>query len=266
MQASESLNELAGALSQAQGEFPSIPKDCTAKIRTKSGGEYSFRYADLETILASVRPVLAEHGLSLICDVQFQVTSNGRAMVATVRLMHSSGQWVESSPLAVPIEPDSYDRQPAQACGSSATYATRYAIEALLAIRASEDDDGAAASGNHIERQQAKPKPERKPEPAKALDADLAEILKGFGWAADRRKANADTLLAMFGCNLAQCMESAEMAQAVVILIQQWLSECDGDTPERRLSMIWNAALMEQQGKHIKLHELKHHKEDPRDG
>jgi hypothetical protein len=49
-------------------------------------------------------------------------------------------------------------------------------------------------------------------------------------------------------------------------LIQQWLTECDGDTHERRLSMLWNAALMEQQGKHIKLHELKHHKEDPRDG
>ena len=254
MQASESLNELAGALSQAQGEFPSIPKDCTAKIRTKSGGEYSFRYADLETILASVRPVLAEHGLSLICDVQFQATSNGRAMVATVRLMHSSGQWVESSPLAVPIEPDSYDRQPAQACGSSATYATRYAIEALLAIRASEDDDGAAASGNHIERQQAKPKPERKPEPkpeppAKTLDPDLAEILRGFNWVAQRRQINADILLAMFGCTLAECVLSDGVAQAAVISIQKWLTECDGDTHERRLSMLWNAALMEQQMK-----------------
>lgn len=260
MRASESLNELAGALSQAQAEFPAIPKDCTAKIKTKSGSEYSFRYADLESILACVRPVLAKHGLSLLCDVVLnlsQTGDGGRAMVATVRLLHSSGQWVESSPLAIPIEPDSYQRQPAQACGSSATYATRYAIEALLAIRASEDDDGAAASGNHIERQQAKPKPqpkperkpEPKPEPAKQLDADLAEILKGFGWAADRRKANADTLLAMFGCNLAQCMASDGVAQAAVISIQRWLTECDGDTHERRLSMLWNAALMEQQMK-----------------
>ena len=254
MQASEQLAELAAALSQAQGEFPSIPKDCTAKIKTKSGGEYSFKYADLETILACVRPVLAKHGLSLLCDVVLnlsQTGDGGRAMVATVRLLHSSGQWVESSPLAIPIEPDSYQRQPAQACGSSATYATRYAIEALLAIRASEDDDGAAASGNHIERQQAKPKPERKPEPkpeppAKFLDPDLAEILKGFGWAADRRKANADILLAMFDTNLAECMASYGASQAAVILIQQWLTECDGDTHERRLSMLWNAALMEQ--------------------
>jgi hypothetical protein len=256
MRASEQLDELAAALSQAQGEFPAIPKDCTAKIKTKSGGEYSFKYADLETILACVRPVLAKHGLSLLCDVVLnlsQTGDGGRAMVATVRLLHSSGQWVESSPLAIPIEPDSYQRQPAQACGSSATYATRYAIEALLAIRASEDDDGAAASGNHIERQQAKPKPERKPEPkpepkppAKTLDPDLAEILRGFGWVAERRQINADTLLAMFGCTLAECVLSDGVAQAAVISIQRWLTECDGDTHERRLSMLWNAALMEQ--------------------
>jgi hypothetical protein len=261
MQASEQLNELAGALSQAQGEFPAIPKDCTAKIKTKSGGEYSFKYADLETILASVRPVLARHGLSLLCDVVLnlsQTGDGGRAMVATVRLLHSSGQWVEGSPLAIPIEPDSYQRQPAQACGSSATYATRYAIEALLAIRASEDDDGAAASGNHIERQQAraerkpepKPEPKREPKPApRTLDPDLAEILRGFGWAAERRQVNADILLAMFGCTLAECVLSDGVAQAAVISIQRWLTECDGDTHERRLSMLWNAALMEQQMK-----------------
>jgi hypothetical protein len=117
-----------------------------------------------------------------------------------------------------------------------------------------EDDDGNAAS--EPMKQQPKPerkpepkperKPEPKPEPTKTLDADLAEILKGFGWAADRRKANADILLAMFGCTLAQCMASDGVAQAAVISIQRWLTECDGDTHERRLSMLWNAALMEQ--------------------
>jgi hypothetical protein len=54
------------------------------------------------------------------------------------------------------------------------------------------------------------------------------------------------------------------VAQAAVISIQRWLSECDGDTPERRLSMLWNAALMENGV--IKPSELKPYKEDPRDG
>jgi hypothetical protein len=40
-------------------------------------------------------------------------------------------------------------------------------------------------------------------------------------------------------------MASYGASQAAVISIQRWLSECDGDTHERRLSMLWNAALME---------------------
>jgi hypothetical protein len=251
MQASEQLNELAGALSQAQGEFPAIPKDCTAKIKTKSGGEYSFKYADLETILASVRPVLARHGLSLLCDVVLnlsQTGDGGRAMVATVRLLHSSGQWVEGSPLAIPIEPDSYQRQPAQACGSSATYATRYAIEALLAIRASEDDDGAAASGNHIERQQARaerkpePKPEPKPKPsAPKLAPELAGLLSAFGWPGADRARNADTLLALVGYTLAQCQHSEEAARDAFAALDAKLSEFVG-TNDEKLAALWRAA------------------------
>ena len=250
MRASEHLNELAGALSQAQAEFPAIPKDCTAKIKTKSGGEYSFKYADLETILACVRPVLAKHGLSLLCDVVLnlsQTGDGGRAMVATVRLLHSSGQWVESSPLAIPIEPDSYQRQPAQACGSSATYATRYAIEALLAIRASEDDDGAAASGNHIERQQAKPKqqakpePKREPKPAPKLQADLAGLLGAFGWAAGDRARHANTLLELVGYTLTQCQHSEEMALDAFHALDAKLSVYDGDD-QAKLAALWKDA------------------------
>jgi hypothetical protein len=37
MQTSEQINELAAALAAAQGEFPPIPKDCVAKVTTKTG-------------------------------------------------------------------------------------------------------------------------------------------------------------------------------------------------------------------------------------
>jgi hypothetical protein len=59
-------------------------------------------------------------------------------------------------------------------------------------------------------------------------------------------------------------MASYGASQAAVISIQRWLTECDGDTHERRLSMLWNAALMENGV--IKPSELKPYKEDPRDG
>jgi len=248
MAASENLNELAAALSKTQAMLQGAVKDA-------KNDHFKSRYADLASCWDACREALAANGLSVVQLPE----GDGSVVTMTTMLLHTSGQWVSCTGTFKPTKADP------QGLGSCITYARRYQLCAIVGI-SPEDDDGNAAS--EPMKPQAKPerKPEPKPEPTKTLDADLAEILKGFGWAADRRKANADTLLAMFGCNLAQCMESAEMAQAVVILIQRWLTECDGDTHERRLSMLWNAALMEQQGEHIKLHELKHHKEDPRDG
>ena len=136
MNTSEQINELAAALAAAQGEFPPIPKDCTAKIATKNNGTYSFKYADLDTVLSTVRPVLSKHGLALVVDIEAIRNEAGEsAMRATLRLMQSSGQWMQTIGLEIAIDPDAYVKQPAQSSGSAATYATRYAVEALLSIR-----------------------------------------------------------------------------------------------------------------------------------
>lgn len=244
MKASEKLGHLAESLAKAQAEFPPIPKDCTAKIRMKSGGEYTFRYADLETILGIVRPILARHGVAILCDV---VKSPERlAMGATVRLIHCSGEWIESDRLEVPIEAEAFGRQPAQACGSAATYATRYAVESMLSIRATDDDDGATASGNHIERERrSTPKPESKPEakpkPAPKLNAELAGLLSAFGWPAGDRAKNADTLLALVGYTLTQCQHSEDMARDAFAALDAKLSAFDGSDGEK-LAALWRAA------------------------
>jgi hypothetical protein len=232
MQASEQLAELAGALCKAQAMLRGAVKDST-------NPHFKSRYADLASCWDACREALAANGLSVVQLPE----GTGGVVEMTTMLLHTSGQWIACTGTFTPSKADP------QGMGSCITYARRYQLCAVVGI-SPEDDDGNAAS--EPVKQQAKPerKPEPKPEPsAKALDADLAEILKGFGWAADRRKANADTLLAMFGCTLAQCMASDGVAQAAVISIQRWLTECDGDTHERRLSMLWNAALMEQQMK-----------------
>ena len=231
MRASEHLNELAGALSKAQAMLRGAVKDST-------NPHFKSRYADLASCWDACREALAANGLSVVQLPE----GSGNVVEMTTRLMHSSGQWIECSGCFTATKADP------QGLGSCITYARRYQLCAIVGI-SPEDDDGNAAS--EPVKQQAKPerKPEPKPEPeppAKFLDPDLAEILKGFGWAADRRKINADILLAMFGTNLAECMASYGASQAAVISIQRWLTECDGDTHERRLSMLWNAALMEQ--------------------
>jgi hypothetical protein len=236
MRASEQLNELAGALSKAQAMLRGAVKDST-------NPHFKSRYADLASCWDACREALAANGLSVVQLPE----GNGGVVEMTTMLLHTSGQWIACTGCFTATKADP------QGLGSCITYARRYQLCAIVGI-SPEDDDGNAAS--EPMKQQPKPerkpepkperKPEPKPEPTKTLDADLAEILKGFGWAADRRKANADILLAMFGCTLAQCMASDGVAQAAVISIQRWLTECDGDTHERRLSMLWNAALMEQ--------------------
>ena len=259
---SADIGELAKALAAAQGEFPPIPKDCVAKVTTRGGQSYSFRYADLETILAIVRPVLSRHGLAIVVSVEAcevvlpdspQRPPNTLGMAASVRLLHSSGQSIETKPLAVPVDPEALGRQYAQAVGSAATYATRYAIEAALAIRATEDTDGSEASGNATTVERAPVKPASKPEPpakaASQMHPDLVAVLKEFNWPDSHKTEFANKLLAHYGTTLAECSKSFELskaaAQAINLQLYNWKQSHPDETRAEALQTLF-ASIMEK--------------------
>src|SRR4051812_23409091 len=122
MEKSEQLNELAAALAQAQAVFPSILASAEGKIEgtsKQSGTEYkfSYKYADLPSVVEAVRPILAEHGLSV---AQFiGVTDSGNDTLTTM-LLHTSGQWMSGS-MRLYLK-----KQDSQGQGSAITYARRY--------------------------------------------------------------------------------------------------------------------------------------------
>lgn len=123
------MKELYSALAKAQGEFPSIPKNKEVVKRglSKSGKpfEYSYWYADWETIVTHVRPILAKHGLSFSQSVLGDI--------CFTKIRHSSG---ESEILECPII---LNRSEEQKLGGSLTYGKRYAFS--LAFGISTDDD-----------------------------------------------------------------------------------------------------------------------------
>jgi hypothetical protein len=247
MQTSEQINELAAALAAAQGEFPPIPKDCTAKIVTKNNGSYSFRYADLDTVLSTVRPVLSRHGLSLVVDIEAGKNESGeRVMRATIRLMHSSGQWMQTTGLAIAIDADAYAKQPAQSSGSAATYATRYAVEALLSIRATDDQDGAEASGNHIEVQRRPPPPQPAPPTGTrpALHDSLRNLLGEFGWPNEKKREYSERLLGYYDSSIAKCMDNPACAVKVAEDIEAELITMPGMSRPEALQTLF-ADIME---------------------
>lgn len=146
---SETLGELATALAKAQVEFPAVHKTRTARIKTDKG-EYSYVYADLSDVLDAIRKPLADNGLTITQPI---VLEQG-ATVLVSRLLHASGQWIEST---YPLP--NYSRP--QEMGSAITYARRYTLCALLGITAEDDDDGQTAQRATPQQREAAPDPMR---------------------------------------------------------------------------------------------------------
>lgn len=134
-------SRLNAALAKAQGQFPSIVKNATAKVQLKAGGSYTFDYADLSEITEKVTPVLSANELSIV-----NLIRDGSIVC---QLRHASGEYIESSlPLSKSDRP--------QDLGSQLTYFRRYLLSSILALATDADDDGAAvdphAAGAQFER------------------------------------------------------------------------------------------------------------------
>ena len=195
---SPSIAQLAAALSGAQGEIGEIFKTKTAQVKTKTGGEYSYSYADLSSVLSVVRPTLGKHGLAF--SQGFETAERGLTLTTT--LMHSSGEWL-SSTLSMPVG----DSTP-QAYGSVMTYARRYALTALVGV-AAEDDDGQAGKGeteSEVLSARATPTPRAAPSthpsppsPAPQRSNSPKTEAKGALLAEQLEKGRASTLHAELG-------------------------------------------------------------------
>lgn len=174
--------ELASALARAQGEFGTIRKGRTANVQTRTGGSYSYGFADLATVLEAVRPALSKHELALVQLPSVRQVDGAAFVQVETLLVHSSGASI-ATVLELPV-----DAATPQAIGSGMTYARRYSLLALLGIAAEDEDDDAqgaqpAAPGS---AQVSRPPRERKSggEPAKA-----SESQRKFLWARARERA-----------------------------------------------------------------------------
>lgn len=130
---SEKISELAKALSKAQAEMPTIAFNAKNPFLKN-------RYADLNAITSSIKPVLVKYGLSY---VQPTIAMSGAVGVETI-LMHESGEWIGSE-IYLPIEEEK-GRSTAQSAGSIITYLRRYSLASMLGLVTDEDVDGSAST------------------------------------------------------------------------------------------------------------------------
>lgn len=138
MKRSETIGELAKALVKFQAEVEN-PKN------TASNPMFKSKYAPLDVVINTVKPILTKNGLSFMQSTG----SEGESIIITTMLLHESGEWIESEPLILPayqIKGGGVKDFTAQGAGSGITYGRRYSLTALLGISSEDDDDGNGAS------------------------------------------------------------------------------------------------------------------------
>ena len=160
--------KLYRALARAQVAFDPIRKNREVEIRTNKGFTYTFRYADLENIIAATRPALSANGLAVFQRIE---NSEGKMFISTV-LCHADGGEVTSR---VPLDGKYED---IKTYGATISYLRRYAYSALLCIAADDDLDEDGSEAGDVAPPPAKP--ERKKWSAADFAESLPKLLAGI--------------------------------------------------------------------------------------
>lgn len=130
MKQSPTIGKLAAALVAVQGELKAVAKDSL-------NPHFKARYASLDALTDTVRPILSKHGIAL---VQGGDNTDASSVTIETMLLHSSGEWISNN-FIMPLE-----KPTAQSAGSAISYGRRYGLSSLLALTTDEDDDGARAT------------------------------------------------------------------------------------------------------------------------
>lgn len=109
-----------------QAELPSVMKEATGQV-----GNQKFKYADLQIIVETIRPILLKHGFAFMQTLE---TITDATYIITT-LIHKSGETV-SSKTRIDYPGDDIKR-----FGAAVTYYRRYALQSMLGIVADADAD-----------------------------------------------------------------------------------------------------------------------------
>lgn len=154
-------------------------QDCPIIHKGTQG--YGYSYADLPTILKTINPILAKHGLGFSQPVDLDT-------IQTILFHIESGEQLTSSTL-MPSGVELKGMNQFQVDGSKITYYRRYALSSMLGIVTDKDTD---AGGKQVAKPAAKTKAKPAANPAKNTEPqdltpdipewkDAINYLKGAG-------------------------------------------------------------------------------------
>jgi hypothetical protein len=131
------------AFAAAMAEMPSVPKNGL----NKHTGQ---KYATLDDLIITARPVLSRHGLSL----NWQTAANGNEYSVTATVRHALGHVINTT-LSGPRD-NGKQMNALQGGGSTETYLKRYTGFSILGLSSGDavDDDGQSSGGLTIDADQ----------------------------------------------------------------------------------------------------------------
>ena len=160
--------QIFGNVNQRQQMFEDLAKyfeEVTNPENTVVNTFFKAKYAPLNEVLNTVRPILGKYGFSVM---QIPTFDNANCSVNTI-LTHKSGGCISFPALQnKPTKPD------VQGMGSTLTYLRRFSLNAILGVMGEVDDDGNAASSKTDK------KLEQKDETNEALEACVSYISKAI--------------------------------------------------------------------------------------
>ncbi len=150
----------------------SATADIAGAVKDSTNPHFRSSYADLESVIAAVKPALIKNGLTFLQRVH----PGDKVRVETIAI-YKTGEIFSCGILEIPLE-----KLNAQGVGSAITYARRYALSTAFGVPQVDDDGEEASSPAPIA---TKPAP-KKPTPVQTK-APLAPTLptdrKGLeGW------------------------------------------------------------------------------------
>lgn len=165
----EAKKSFLAALSKFQTLVPVLKKAKTANVPTKTGGSFSYKYADLGTITQAIKVALNECGLSY----RWEFTEANNKMKVTCIVSHLDGH-TETTSMEGAAD-GSGAKNDIQQKGSTHTYLQRYTLIGALGLStADEDNDGKAQP----KKQQQAPPVEQPPSQDEILN-QWKQALKG---------------------------------------------------------------------------------------
>ena len=168
-------------------------------------GKYNYR--SCEDILEAVKPLLYEHGLTLVIRDQVVAVGNRIYVQATAMITNQDGQVTVTA--FAREEEDKKGMDGSQITGAASSYARKYALNGLFLIDDTKDSDGTNTHGKDAPSSPAPKKPSSDAPPSSSEPPSIMDKAISYVKSQSDKKKAYDQILMKYGEQLTENQKNA---------------------------------------------------------